>query len=310
MNALRQMLFAVVGSVLMASVLMASPAIGTREPFTISVTDDTGRELRLVKPAERIVSLAPHVTELLFAAGAGERIVGVAAYSDYPEAARSLPQIGGYNNVDLEAIVALRPDLVIAWASGNRQAHVDKLQALNIPVYLNESRDLAGVARSLEQFGLLAGTHELARQAAADFRARWDKLAHAHAARPGVRLFYQIWHQPLMTVNGQHLISDVMALCGGQNVFADLGPLTPTLGTEAVLAAAPEVIIASGMDVSRPEWLDAWRNWPGLPAAQMNNLYFIPPDFLQRPTPRILEGAEMLCGFLDEARNKRPRRKP
>ncbi|MGL1834125.1 cobalamin-binding protein [Rhodocyclaceae bacterium SMB388] len=284
--------------------LTASLAAGAVDPLT--VVDDTGRTVRLAGPAERIVSLAPHVTEVLFAAGAGAHVVGVVAYSDYPEAARSLPQVGGYSNVDLEAIVALRPDLVVAWASGNRHAHLDKLEALGIPVYLNESRDLAGVARSIEQFGLLAGTGDVAGDAAAAFRARWQSLAERHAHRPTVRMFYQIWNEPLMTVNGQHLISDVIRLCGGENVFAELDQLAPRIGVEAVLTRAPEVIVASGMGEARPEWLDAWRDWPGLPAAEAGNLHFIPPDILQRHTPRILDGAERLCGFLEAARGKRP----
>lgn len=288
---------------LIALVILITPLVATSGSLTL--TDDTGRDLYLVKPAERIVSLAPHVTEVLFAAGAGEQVVGVVAYSDYPEAARSLPQVGGHSNVDLEAIVALRPDLVIAWAGGNREAHLDKLGAMGIPVYLDESRNLEGVAHSIEQFGLLAGTHDVARRVADDFRTRWRRLAEDHAGRPPVPMFYQIWNEPLITINGQHLISDVIRLCGGQNVFSDLEPLAPRIGTEAVLARAPEVIIASGMGEARPEWLDAWHKWPDLPAAKMGNLYYIPPDILQRHTPRILDGAERLCAYLEEARDKR-----
>lgn len=269
------------------------------------VEDDAGREVRLAGPAQRIVSLAPHVTEVLFVAGAGERIVGVVAYSDYPEAAKSLPQVGGYSNVDLEAVAALRPDLVIAWESGSRGAHLDRLEALGIPVYLNESRSFDGVARSIEAFGRLAGTEQTAQAAADAFRLRRQALAERYGKRPTVRTFYQIWHQPLMTVNGEHLISDVIRLCGGENVFAGLAQLAPTIGVEGVLAANPEVIVASGMDEARPEWLDQWRRWPELKAGRADNLFFIPPDLIQRHTPRILEGAALLCDFLEEAREKR-----
>ncbi len=272
----------------------------------IVIEDDTGRELRLPGPAQRIVSLAPHVTEVLFAAGAGERVVGVVAYSDYPEAARALPQVGGYASIDMEAVAALRPDLVIGWASGNRAAHLDRLAALGIPVYLNEPRRLDDIARSLERFGRLAGTDATAQAAANDFRARRDVLAARHAARPAVRVFYQIWEQPLLTINGEHLISDAMRLCGGENVFDALAPLAPTVGTESVLAADPEVIVASGMGEARPEWLDRWRRWPRLAAVGADNLYFIPPDLMQRHTPRILDGAQRLCDILEQARAKRP----
>ncbi|MFN3986070.1 MAG: cobalamin-binding protein [Rhodocyclaceae bacterium] len=272
----------------------------------IVLLDETGREVRLPAPARRIVSLAPHVTELLFAAGAGDQVVGVVAYSDYPEAATRLPQVGGYMNVDMEAVASLRPDLIVAWQSGNRHAHLDRLEALGIPVYLNEPRSLAAVADAIEALGRLAGTEPAARAAADAFRARHAALAAQHAARPPVPMFYQIWNQPLMTINGEHLISDVIRLCGGENVFSDLAPLAPKIGTEGVLAANPEAIVASGMGEARPEWLDEWRRWPQLTAVTRDNLFFVPPDLIQRHTPRILDGATQLCEFLETARARRP----
>lgn len=269
------------------------------------VRDDTGRELRLATPARRIVSLAPHITEVLFAAGAGERIVGAVAYSDYPEAARDIPRVGGYSNIDIEAITVLRPDLVIAWSSGNASAHLDKLGALGIPVYVNEARSFEGVARSLEMFGRLAGTETVANQAATAFRARREALARRYSGQAAVRMFYQVWAQPLMTINGKHLISDAIRLCGGINVFDDLPKLAPSISVEAVLAANPEVIVASGMDASRPEWLDQWKRWPSLAASAADNLYFIPPELIQRHTPRILDGTAQLCEHLEAARARR-----
>ncbi|WP_026224868.1 cobalamin-binding protein [Methyloversatilis thermotolerans] len=273
----------------------------------LKVTDDAGHAVVLPAPARRIVSLAPHVTELLFAAGAGAQVVGATQYSDWPEAAKAVPRVGGYTSVDMEAVVALKPDLVIAWKSGNRNQQYDRLQKLGIPVYVNEPRSLEDVARSLEQFGRLAGTPREAEAAARAFRARRDALAAQYAQRPALTVFYQIWNKPLMTINGQHLISDVMALCGGRNVFAGLPMLAPTVTEEAVLAAAPEVIVASGMGESRPEWLDAWRRWSALPAVKNDNLYFIPPEILQRHTPRILDGATRLCEQLEQARGRAPR---
>jgi iron complex transport system substrate-binding protein len=271
----------------------------------VRIQDDTGRELVLPRPAQRIISLAPHVTEVLFAAGAGDKVVGVVAYSDYPPAAAKLPQVGGFTNVDLEAVAALKPDLVVAWTSGNRHAHLDKLRALGVPVYLNEPRRLEDVARSLEQFGRLAGTEATAQGAATAFRARLESLRSRYASRPPVRTFYQIWDRPLMTINGRHLISDAIALCGGENVFAGLDTLAPTIGVEAVLAANPEVVVASGMGEERPDWLDQWKRWPALQANAAGNLYFIPPHLIQRHTPRLLDGASQLCEFLEQARAKR-----
>lgn len=271
----------------------------------IRLTDEIGREVHLHAPAQRIVSLAPHVTELLFAAGAGAAVVGVVSYSDHPPEARQLPQVGSYTNVDMEAVAALRPDLVVAWHSGNRAVHLDKLEALGIAVYINEPRTLEAVADSIEALGRLAGTEAQAMQAASAFRNRHNELAARYRARPPVRMFYQIWNQPLMTVNDQHLISDVIRLCGGINVFGTLPALAPKIGEESVLAANPEAIVASGMGEARPEWLDQWRRWPQLTAATQGNLYFVPPDLIQRHTPRILDGASQLCAALEETRRKR-----
>ena len=286
--------------VLLAAALLAAPLHAQ-----LVIEDDAGRRVALAAPAHRIVSLAPHLTEVLFAAGVGDRVVGVVAYSDYPAAARALPQVGGYSNIDMEAIAALRPDLVVAWKSGNRDANLDRLAALGIPVYVNESRSLDDVARTLEALGRLGGNEGGGRTAAEAFRARKAALAARYSARPAVRTFYQIWDKPLMTINGEHIISDVLRLCGGTNVFGELAQLAPTISVEAVLAANPEVVVASGMGEARPEWLDQWRRWPALAAAAAGNLYFVPPELIQRHTPRILDGAQQVCDFLDQARAKR-----
>jgi iron complex transport system substrate-binding protein len=272
----------------------------------IAVRDDTGQIVRLAGPARRIVSLAPHVTENLFAAGAGAYVVGAVEYSDYPAAAKKLPRVGGYSRLDLEAIAALKPDLVVGWESGNAPAHLARLRALGLPVFLSQPRRIDDVAASIERLGELAGTSAAANEAAKAFRARQAELRARYATRPPVRTFYQIWVEPLMTVNGDHLISDVMRLCGGDNVFAGLGQLAPTVTVEAVLAADPEAIVASGMGEARPEWLDTWRRWPSLQAVARGNLFFIPPDLVQRHTPRILDGAERLCTHLETARSHRP----
>lgn len=271
----------------------------------ITLTDDAGQPLRLDKPATRIVSLAPHVTELLFAAGAGARVVGVVAYSDFPPEARALPQVGSYTQVDLEAVIALRPDLVVGWKSGNREQHLERLRALGIAVWLNEPRSLDDVARSIEALGTLAGSTAVAQANADAFRRRHARLKADYSERPTVRTFYQIWDRPLMTVNDEHVIADVIRLCGGQNVFGTLAQLAPTIGVESVLAANPEAIVASGMDEARPEWLDQWKRWPALAATAADNLFFVPPDLIQRHTPRLLDGAEALCAHLETARGRR-----
>jgi len=257
-------------------------------------------------PAQRIISLAPHITELLYAAGAGSKLVGNVDYGDYPPAAKALPKVGGYTRPDLEAILALKPDLIIAWQSGSPPAALEKLKAMGIAVHVSQPDRIEDVAREIERFGVLAGTESVANPAAAAFRARHAALAARFSQRPVVDVFYQIWKQPLMTVNDKQIISDAIRLCGGRNVFGSLPILAPTVTVEAVIAANPEVIVASGMGDERPEWLNDWRRWKTLTAVKRDNLYFIPPQEIQRHTPRLLDGAEKLCLALDAAREKRP----
>ncbi|TRZ99563.1 MAG: cobalamin-binding protein [Rhodocyclaceae bacterium] len=271
----------------------------------IVVTDVSGITIRLAVPARRIVSLAPNVTELLFAAGAGDRVVGNVDYGNYPPAAKALPKVGGSSSLDLEAIVALKPDLVMGWESGNSPASISRLRSMGLNVYLSEPSRIQDIAGDLERIGELAGTEAKANAAARAFRERYGRLAARYSQRPQVAVFYQIWKKPLMTVNGKQIISDVIGLCGGYNVFSNLPVLAPAVTVEAVIAANPEVIIASGMGDSRPEWLDDWKRWKTLTAVARNNLYFVPPDLIQRYTPRVLDGAEKLCAHLEVARGKR-----
>ena len=285
--------------------LFIAASLSTPARADVVVKDDTGQSVRLKAPALRIVSLAPHITENLYAAGAGSRLVAAVSYSDWPEAAKKLPRVGSYDRVDLEAIVAQKPDLVVAWESGNAPAHLAKLKALGIPVYVSQPKHIDDVASEIERLGQLAGTDAAAQQAAQTFRNHHAALKARYASKPPVRTFYQVWNAPLMTVNGQHIISDVIKLCGGDNVFAGLGQLAPTVTEEAVLAANPEAILASGMGESRPEWLDAWKRWKQLTATARDNLFFVPPELLQRHTPRLLDGAERLCAHLETARSRR-----
>lgn len=284
------------------ALLAAAPALAD-----VAVNDESGRTVRLTQPARRIVSLSPHITENLFAIGAGNRVVGTVEFSNYPEEAKKIRQIGGYEKIDLEAVAALRPDLVVAWASGNSASHVAKLRAIGLPVVVTETRRIEDVPADLERLGALSGTSVAARAAAARFRDRLAALRARYAGQPKVGVFYQVWNQPLMTVGGGQIISDAIRLCGGENVFAALKPMAAAVTVEAVLAADPEAIVASGMGDARPEWLDEWRRWPALTAVARDNLFFVHPDHLQRHTPRILDGIERLCQHLETARSRRPR---
>ena len=270
----------------------------------VSVRDDIGNTVRLAQPAKRIVSLAPHMTETLFAAGAGERIVGTVDYSDYPEAAKKIQRVGGYSRLDLEAIAALKPDLIVGWQSGNAAAHLDKLKGLGYTIYVSQPNRIEDVASEIERLGTLAGGATAAAEAKR-FRERLAALRAQYSGKASVRTFYQIWKQPLMTVGKNQIISDAIRLCGGENVFGKLEQMAPTVTVEAVIAANPETIIASGMGDSRPEWLDDWKKWTGIEAVKRDNLFFVPPELIQRHTPRLLEGAEILCKHLETVRGRR-----
>jgi iron complex transport system substrate-binding protein len=268
--------------------------------------DDTGQEVRLKGPAKRIITLAPHAAESLYAAGAGDKLVGTVDYSDYPPEAKKVPRVGGYSRIDLEAVAALKPDLVLAWESGNNMTQVDKLKALGLTVYVSQPNMMINVADQVERMGQLAGTEAIAKATAERFRLRLDKLRAANSDKPKVRVFYQIWKSPLMTVGGSQIISDAIRLCGGENVFGKMTQMAPTVSVEAVLEADPEAIIATGMGDSRPEWLHDWDKWTRMTAVKRGNLFHINPDIMQRHTPRILDGAEKLCAHLDVARSRRP----
>ncbi len=277
---------------------------------SVSVVDDTGASVTLAQPAARVVSLAPHVTELLYAAGGGAKVVGVVKYSDYPRAALALPQVGDNRALDLERIAALKPDLIVVWRHGNAQQQIDALRALHIPLFFSEPHKLDDVASSLTRLGTLLGTEPAAQAAADAYRAKIAGLRTQYADAPAVSVFYQVWDQPLMTLNGAHMISDVIALCGGRNVFASLKPLVPTVSSEAVLAANPEAIVTAAQGASAPDrplpGLERWRAWPMLNAVARNNLFAIDGDLLNRPTPRLADGAALLCRDLDLARSRRP----
>ena len=270
---------------------------------SISVTDDDGQRVTLEKPAQRIISLAPSLTELLFAAGAGDRLIAAVDYSDYPPEAAQLPRIGRHDMLDLERILALSPDLIVAWQSGNPRAAINRLRELGLTVYSAEPKNLAAIPEHIERLGMLAGSTAAAEAASAAFNAQLTALQQQYADARAVRTFYQIWNVPLMTAGGNELINDIISLCGGENVFADIELVAPKVSIEAVLLRDPEAIVASGMDQERPEWLDEWLQWPSLKAVAEGNLFFIPPDLLQRHTPRALEGAVQMCAQLDSVRS-------
>lgn len=278
----------------------ALPATGSAQPIT--VVDDDQRVITLQQPARRIVSLAPSLTELLFVAGAGNWIYGVSEYSDFPPQAQGIPVVGRFDLLDMEAIVGFNPDLIVAWRSGNPRAAVQRLIDLGFNVYIAEPTTLDSIPEHIEKFATLAATQPTGMQASAYFREQLETLRQRHRDAERVSVFYQVWNDPLISVGGQELINDIISLCGGDNIFGDLPLVAPKVSEEAVLQRNPQAIIASGMDIARPEWLDDWRRWPQLQAVANEHLFFIPPDFVQRHSLRALSGALQMCAHLDTVR--------
>jgi iron complex transport system substrate-binding protein len=267
-----------------------------------AVVDDVGATLSFARPAQRIVSLAPHVTELLFAAGAGQKVVGVLKGSDYPPAATALPLIGDATALDLEAILAVSPDLVVTWPY-TTPAQTAMLSARGIPIYTTDIRTIDGIAANIERLGTLAGTDAVAHGAATSLRERTAAMLRGARGKSIVRVFYQVADAPLYTIGGDHPISRAIELCGGVNVFGSLSLPAPQLNVEAVLAQAPAAIVAGTKARERPAWLDAWRRFPSLPAVARNKLYVVDADLLHRSGPRFIDGVAQLCEAIERARS-------
>jgi len=271
----------------------------------VCATDDTGARLCLEQPATRIAALSPGATELVWAAGAGDQVVAVVDYSDYPPAARQVPSVGSHTRLDMERLLQLQPDLVIAWVTGNPAEQVRMLEDLGLPVFAIEPRSFEAVSQTIERLATLAGTETDGFAEADRFRRGIAELRAQYAQAEPVPVFYQVWDEPLMTVNDDHLIGEMIQLCGGDNIFGDLERLVPRISTEAVVTGNPEAILTGGMGEENRHWLTRWEAFPELKATKQDNLFFIPPSLVQRPTPRMLEGTRLFCEKLEVARARR-----
>jgi iron complex transport system substrate-binding protein len=280
-----------------------SLSLPSNSSSTIKVIDDEGIEHNFDQPVKRIVSLMPHATELLFEVGAGEHIVGAVQYSDYPEAAKNIPRVGGYSALNIEAIVALQPDLLIAWPEGNRSRELERLKALGLPILVSDPRTFEDIANALAVYGKITGKNSQAAMALAAFNEKLTYLRDTYSQQETISVFYQVWNAPLMTQNGNTFISRAIELCGGNNIFSDLPMTNPQVSIESILVQNPQVIVASGMGQARPEWLDEWRQYTTLQAVKKDHLFHILPELFQRPTSRFLIGTEQLCQAMAQARH-------
>lgn len=289
-----------------ACVLVVAPsAVADSSQLPPCLTDDLGHELCLEAPAQRIIALSPNLVELVYAVGAGGAMVGAVSYSDYPPEAKALPRVGGYDRLDSEAILALEPDLVLAWQGGNPAVQLERLSSLGVPVYFSDAQSFEAIADILERLGQLTGHQQQAQTEAQQLRDGVALLEQRYQEVSPVSVFYQVWDKPLMTVNGEHWISRSLTLCGGKPLFAEADALVPKPSIENVLAADPEVIITGGKDASDSTWHENWLRFPQLHAVQQDNLFVIDPDLVQRATPRLLKGTQLLCERLDDARERR-----
>lgn len=283
---------------LAANPAVAGPAAGT----AVQVRDDQGRTVSLAAPARRAVTLAPHATELVYAAGAGDHVIATIRGSDYPPAARQLPVIGDGTQPDPERVAAVRPDLLIAWQPGAAAPLARVMDKLGVPVFYSDPLTLAAIPDAVERMGALFGTEAQARPAAQALRARLEALAARYAGRRPVRVFVQAGLDPIYTLNDSSIVSDALRVCGGVNVFGQAPVVAPQVSLESVLAARPEAVLAG---ISHPK--DAARNlaaWQalGLPAARLGHVYGVDADALYRPGPRLIDAAEAICADLDRLR--------
>jgi iron complex transport system substrate-binding protein len=297
---MRHLLVLVVGIACAATAHARTPGLGARAE--VRVLDIDGRAVVLARPARRIVSLAPHLTELLFAVGAGAHVVGTVEHSDFPEGARRVPRVGDSAMLDLERIAALEPDLVLVWRHGNSPQQLQRLAALKLPTYAHEARALPDIARGLRDLGVLTGREADASQRADAFERAVAGLRARHAGRARLRVFYQVWPQPLITLNGEHLISQMLDLCGADNVFTGERLLTPTVTAEAVLLADPDAIVTGWVPAHGGAPLDGWKRLTALHAVRSGQLLTVNPDLLHRQSDRVIAGAQELCEKLDGVR--------
>ena len=267
----------------------------------VELQQPDGSSLILPAPAGRIITLSPHLTELAFAAGAGGQIVATVEYSNFPENAAGIPRVGDAFRLDLERIISLRPELVIAWQSGNPRQAIERMADFGIPAWSVEIRDPVEIAAVIEAIGRATANETAAEQEAAAYRDRLHNLAGSYSQLEPVDYFYQVAEKPLYTINGQHLISRSLALCGGRNIFASESGLAHQVSQEAVIVANPAALVApAGVKAADP--LASWRNWPSMRAVGNDALILLPADQISRATPRLLDAVEIACRLFQQIR--------
>jgi iron complex transport system substrate-binding protein len=282
----------------LASLFVALAAMATA---AVAIPDDTGHIVTLPSTPNRIVSLAPGATEMLFAAGAGERVIATVEYSDEPAGAKQVPRIGDVVAIDMEKLVALRPEVAVVWPGGGNPAQIEEIGRMGIPIYRQQVNALADLAGSLRRLGALAGTSAAAEQAARNIEAKLAALARTYGNGRHPSVLLEIWNHPIYTIGGTHLLSDALRICGARNAFGDLRDLGPAIDVEAVVARNPDIIVATAPPGVGPEWLADWKRFTALRAVRAGNLIAFEDPRLIRLGPSVVDATEALCKVLARA---------
>jgi len=262
----------------------------------IRVSDDIGEDVILLKPARRVISLAPHITELIYSLGAEKQIVGTVKYSDYPPEASMLPRIGDAFSLNIESVLALKPDLIIAWHTGGNNRPIERLRSLGLPVYTNEAKSLAGIGEAIIDIATLLGKNERGFALQQEFVTALENSRVVKKSSPVI--FFQISDQELYTVSSEHLIGQAINHCGGKNLFSDISPNVSQVNQEMILANQPDVIVVTQRPGSESAWVKTWRGFTGT----QYQVDTIDPDLISRPSLRMLDGIKAICEIVNGAR--------
>ncbi|WP_319381535.1 cobalamin-binding protein [Thiomicrorhabdus sp.] len=280
-------------SILLAALLLLVP-------IASKATPENEKPHKAVSP--RIISLAPHLTEMVYSAGAGKHLVGAVNYSDYPPEARQLPIIGDYNSLNLEALIKLKPNLILAWKSGNRLQDIERLKSLGFRVVENEIHNLEDIPDSIALIGKLTGSEKIANKVAQTLHSLLTSIRLRHRDKPPITTFYQVWNNPLITIGKNQFISQGLALCNAENIFNDLPGLSAQVSLEAVLQRDPQLILIGGNKAFQKGWQQNWEHYPTLAAVTRKHIFQVDNDLYQRPTERFILALPALCELIDRAR--------
>ena len=283
---------------LMAGSLQAKPA-------GVCALDSKSRKVCVEKPVQRIISLSPGSTELIYSAGAGSKLIAVDSHSDYPEVVNNVPKIGGFPNISVEAITARNPDLIVVWSGGNDPKIARQLEELGLRLFYIDPLTFDEIADTIQSLGRLAGTDAISEKAAKALRKQYLSLKKHYQNSEPVTVFYEIWHDPLMTVSKGQIIGQVIELCGGKNIYADSSIRIPQVNIESLLALNPEVIVSAAGPETENSFVRRWSDWKQMRAVRDDHLITIEGNLISRPTPRALDAARQLCQKLDSVRIKR-----